>query len=904
MNSPQQEIAKLLATAVDLHRQGRLEQAENLYRTILAVDPRHADALHFLGVAAHQRGDHANAAAIIGQAIELNRKVPPYHFNRGVALQALHDYAGAAQSYRRAVQLKPDYGSAWENLGVALQDAGDYDSARAAYGKALGIDPRAIIANQNLGTLLLNLGQLPEAQERFRAVLAVAPAHAEAHAKYAITLLAQGRYAEGWQEHEWRHHSQLLAQDYRPRLVPFPKWDGTSLEGKTLLIHPEQGIGEELMFASCYADAIAQARYCIVECDPRLVGVFARTFPQATILAGNRAQDFVWDATLPHIDWRVPAGSLPQFLRRRTEDFPNHRGYLRVDEERRMHWQQALAALGKPLTVGISWRGGRDARAIKARSVALAEWQGIFGASDIAFVNLQYGNHAEEIAAFNAAGPGRLHTLEGVDPFANPDDAMALIAALDLVISIDNSTVFMAGSVGTPVWALLPPNGEWRWRGAENRSPWYPHARLFRQERPGSDAWRATLRQVATELHAHVHDLVRSRDSSQQPPPTLAHVHVGAAIDSDRALLLNDTRTWYHWGCSGTSLALHSQLRRRFKRVESLPIQRLIALPDPPASLEDFDDDARFGRFAAAHPDVVAKLRDTDTIVVNGEGTLHGVNPQVLNLLYVAYVAKRRLGKTVHIVNHSCYPDGTNVAKESPVYALYRKIYAAMDFIAVREPVSAKLVADLGLAVTESFDCLPLFVREHATQLQRDPRQTARTVVIGGSVAWGHTGAALAIGELIVKLHEGGLLPIVLIGADAYMAADDVQFAATLQRVAAGHFVLVNATSELEWLRTIANAELLISGRFHHTIAAACLGTPFIVMESNTPKIAGLLQRLESRSFVSVTRQGFGAELFERAKHLLTHREAGLVSAEVRENLIALAERNFWPEPRAPEPNS
>jgi polysaccharide pyruvyl transferase WcaK-like protein len=325
-------------------------------------------------------------------------------------------------------------------------------------------------------------------------------------------------------------------------------------------------------------------------------------------------------------------------------------------------------------------------------------------------------------------------------------------------------------------------------------------------------------------------------------------------------------------------------------------------LGDPPASLEEFDDDTRFESFAVAHPDVIAKLRETDTIVVNGEGTLHGASPPAVNLLYVAYVAKRTLGKTVHIVNHSCYPDGTNVAKESPVFALYRKVYQEMDFIAVREPVSAKLVADMGITATESFDCLPLFVREHAAQLQRDPRQTAKTVVIGGSVAWGHTGAALAIGELIVKLHQGGLLPIVLIGADAHMAADDVQFAATLQRVAAGHFVLVNATSELEWLRTIANAELLISGRFHHTIAAACLGTPFIVMESNTPKIAGLLHRLESQSFVSVTRQGFGAELFDRARQLLAQRDAGLISAEVRENLIALAERNFWPEPVAPTP--
>jgi polysaccharide pyruvyl transferase WcaK-like protein len=120
-----------------------------------------------------------------------------------------------------------------------------------------------------------------------------------------------------------------------------------------------------------------------------------------------------------------------------------------------------------------------------------------------------------------------------------------------------------------------------------------------------------------------------------------------------------------------------------------------------------------------------------------------------------------------------------------------------------------------------------------------------------------------------------------------------VQFAATLQRVAGGYFHLVNATSELEWLRTIASAELLVSGRFHHSIAAAFLDTPFIIMESNTPKIAGLMQRLESQVFVSIAAANLGAVLYEQARGVLADPQSALVKPEVRERLLALAERNF-----------
>jgi polysaccharide pyruvyl transferase WcaK-like protein/Flp pilus assembly protein TadD len=893
--TPKDEIDKLFATAVDLHRRGHLQQAQTLYRAILAVDARHADALHLLGVASHQQGEHASAAEMIGRAIDLNRRAPQYHFNLGVALQALQDHTAAAQSYRRAVQLQPEYAAAWENLGVALQDADDFDSARAAYVKALSLDARAVLAHLNLGTLLLNLGRVREAQEHFRAILALHPAHAEAHAKYAGTLLATGQLTEGWQEYEWRHHSRSVTEHHRPRLVPYAKWDGSSLADKTLLIHPEQGIGEELMFASCYAQAIAHARHCVIESDPRLVALFARSFPSATVIAGERVHDFRWNDLLPDIDYRIPAGSLPRFLRQRPEDFPDHDGYLRVDAQRRAHWRQTLATLGKPLNIGISWSGGRDPRATRSRSIPLVEWQPLLGALDASFVNLQYGRREQEIDDFHRAGPARLHTLAGLDPIKDPDDAMALISALDLVISIDNATVFMAGSVGTPMCVLLPANGEWRWRGTSDRSDWYPRALLFRQHSPGLEAWREVLRRVATELPARLAQLTPRAEAATHfdaTPQTQSQTRTHSTARTGSALLVNDTRSWYHWGCSCTSLAIHAQLRRRWSRIDSLPIQRLVNLMERPGSLADFDDGACFERFCAANEDVIAQLRAADTIYINGEGTLHGVSPQTIGLLYVAYIARRRFDRPVHLINHSCYPDDTAVAKETPPYDLYRAVYRELDFVAVREPISAQVVRDLGISVTESFDCLPLFIRDQAP-VKSSRLHDDKTVVIAGSAAWGATATTNAIGELIVKLHSTGLRPLVLIGADAHLAADDVHFASNLQRIAAGYFQLVNATSEVQWLRTIADAALLVSGRFHHSIAAAFLDTPFILMESNTPKIAGLMQRLESQSFVSIAQPNLGEVLYAHARRILAEPHSALVGPELRERLLALAERNF-----------
>lgn len=883
----QHELRQLFTAGVELHQRGNLIQAEELYQLALKLDPGHADSLHLLGVVANQKGDNAAACEWIGQAIIVNPDVPQYHFNRGVSLQALDRHQAAVKAYRRAVRLKQDYREAYENLGVALQDLDDLEGAKEAYRKAIDINNASPIGHQNLGTLLNNLGHCREAEQHFDQALAHNPVYAEARWKRALVLLRQGRFEEGWTEYEWRFYAISFLKNNPPVVAPFPKWDGSPLTNKSLLITPEQGIGDEIMFASCFGDVIEQAQACYIECDKRLVPLFERSFPQAHVTAAGAVKRAA-------VDYRISAGSVCQHLH--GERAEGGGAYLRPSREATEKWRERLSTPHKRLNVGVSWTGGKEKRAIAARTIPLDAWAGILDREDVNFINLQYGRHEREIERFHARGRGRLETLEDVDPIQELDDFAALIASLDLVITIDNSTAHIAGALETPVWIMLPCSADWRWLQDRGDSIWYLSARLFRQGEPGATGWQAVLESVGEALGDLVADGMPAAglpNVSDGNPCTVDEAgtlpnHLPAA-GTAKALLINDTSNWYHWGCSCTSLAIHEQLGTLGYEVSSLPIYRTHQLQSLPQSIDDFDDDEVFADFCATHGDVIEELKRTDVVYVNGEGTLHGVNTQTLGLLYLAYLSKTRLNKTVRLINHSCYPEGSERLMPGVPASLYAKVYRALDFVAVREQVSARLLSRLGIEATLSFDCLPLFVREHYTQ---EKRVSEPHVLVAGSVAWG-ADTLTQVSEFVQRIREAGFAVRVLIGANAYPAADDFRFVEALQRSSGGSFELVNATSEAQWLRAIAEADLLFSGRFHHSIAAAFLATPFIVTESNTPKVSGLLEMLALDCAVSKSDPDLANTLIERAQHYIADPSEALISPETRERLLSLSLKNF-----------
>ena len=272
----------------------------------------------------------------------------------------------------------------------------------------------------------------------------------------------------------------FLDTNLPPRLLPFPPWRGGSLHGHTILVYAEQGVGDEIMFASCLPDLIKMGGRCIVECDPRLVRLFSRSFPDAHFVAASDMNDGEWLPKPSPIDLQVAAGDLPSHFRRQLGDFPHHVGYLQADPSRVEYWRAKLSALGPGLKIGISWRGGLKLSRAHLRSIPLDQLLPVLHQEGVHFINLQYGPCSEEMNSIQRqAGISIHHWAEAHTDF---DEMAALIVALDIVVSVCTTVIHLAGALGRPTWILVPAVPEWRYLNSGNHLPWYPSVKLFRQE--------------------------------------------------------------------------------------------------------------------------------------------------------------------------------------------------------------------------------------------------------------------------------------------------------------------------------------------------------------------------------------------------------------------------------------
>jgi hypothetical protein len=250
------------------------------------------------------------------------------------------------------------------------------------------------------------------------------------------------------------------------------------------------------MFASCFQEVIEQASVCTVECDKRLLPLFSRSFPEAVFIERVKETDDNL-SHLPQTDLVIPLGSLPKFLRTDLNAFPR-RSYLIPDAAKVEIWRNRLKTLGDGLKVGVSWRGGAAPKVKRRRSIKLEQWKKLFSLSGLHFINLQYGDCKDELKEIKETFGITIHNWEDADPLKDLDDFAAQIAALDLIISVDNSTVHMGGALGKPVWVLLPYVPDWRWMLNREDSPWYPTIKLFRQ--PSCGDWDPVIDKIKDDL--------------------------------------------------------------------------------------------------------------------------------------------------------------------------------------------------------------------------------------------------------------------------------------------------------------------------------------------------------------------------------------------------------------------
>lgn len=484
--------------AAVLFRTGDYADAEECCRRALAIHAADVGCRLLLAeiLKAVNRGKEAVAELTVAQ------EYAPERLDLLVKLVEELDRHGLyAEALRIAERAIAEVGDKFETLlclAVARKATEDMHGAVEACRKALALGGDQARVLVILGAALLVLGKTDESMAAYRRALKLVPGYADAQFHLGLLNLTRGKYREGWPDFEQR----LRTEQFRRYPACTPRWNGTSLHGRTLLIRREQGLGDEIMYASCFPQVIDSARHCYIECEPRLDRLFTRSFPRATFFTSSGMERVV-PPFIPEADIDVKsfAASLPRYLRNSQRDFPAHSGYLKAAPERVDWWRSRLATLGSGLKVGISWRGGTDRTGKGRRSIALEALHPLLSVTGVHWVCLQYGERAAEIARYTAAqGIVITDWPEAID--GDYDETAALVCGLDLVISVCSSIVHLTGALGRTVWVMTPFVPEWRYGLTGETMPWYPAARLIRQTEYGN--WDAVIQAVTVALQQKV----------------------------------------------------------------------------------------------------------------------------------------------------------------------------------------------------------------------------------------------------------------------------------------------------------------------------------------------------------------------------------------------------------------
>jgi tetratricopeptide (TPR) repeat protein len=487
--------ARLLGADL-LYQQGRLKESAEHYREILRLRPEHAAAHVNLGNILSKLGDLDGAITQYQAAIACQNDCTDAYYNLGNACLAREQFDDARRHYETTLSLNPDHHLAWNNLGLAHQQQGRADEALRCFRRALDIRPDGIEPWLNIASQARDEMRLDDALAALDKAVELQPDAPGPHRERGILRLFMGDFEQGWNEYEWRWQG---GEGMIPRAFSYPPWQGESLSDKTIFVHAEQGIGDEIMFASCFPDLIARAGQVVIGCAPRLAPLFRRSFPDATICGGAQNEDLARIAGLESVDVQVPAGSLPRYFRRTLGDFPARSHYLVADATRIQEWRARFMLLGAGLKVGISWRGGHLPRIARRRSTTLDQWAPtLLAVPGIQWISLQYGLRDDELEKAREQTGVTIHHWPDADPLKELDDFAAQVAAVDLAISVDNATVHMAGALGVETWVLQPFSPDWRWIAGRDDSPWYASLKQFRQ--PQASDWISVFENAGVAL--------------------------------------------------------------------------------------------------------------------------------------------------------------------------------------------------------------------------------------------------------------------------------------------------------------------------------------------------------------------------------------------------------------------
>jgi tetratricopeptide (TPR) repeat protein len=443
-------VDALFDRADTLYEMKRFEAARTSYDRALALRPDNAEAL----------------------------------FRHGNALHALKRPEEALASYDRAIARRPDSVETLSNRGAVLHEIDRFEEALASYDGALAWRPDAVEVLSNRGNVLHDLKRFTEALESYERALALRPDYAEAHRNESLCRRLIGDFERGWAKNEWRWEAEQMRVD--KRYLTQPLWLGVGdIAGRTILLYEEQGFGDTIQFCR-YAPLVEQIGARVILEVPRPLHELLRTLPGDAHVVSR-------GDPLPDFEVHCPFLSLPLALGTRLETIPASTPYLHASPQAVADWDARLGPKRRS-RIGLVWSGSPTHKNDRRRSVSLRALAPLFEI-DATFVSLHKDVRPDDAAALKDRGDV-LHFGDALKDFS---ETAALISNLDLVISVDTSVAHLAGALAKPVWVLLPHVPDWRWLLDRDDSPWYPTARLFRQD--DTRAWDGVIARVRAALH-------------------------------------------------------------------------------------------------------------------------------------------------------------------------------------------------------------------------------------------------------------------------------------------------------------------------------------------------------------------------------------------------------------------
>lgn len=508
--------------ALALERLGETHKALFMYEKALELDPTEFDVYLSLGLTALELKMQEAAEKFFRIYIDLKPEKFEGYNNLGTLLSDQNRFDDAIDIVRHALNLMPEVPDLWNTMGNIAGETQRIDDAKTFYNEALRISPNFRRARFNMANLQYNNGEIPKALEGFDKFLEDTPLNhpdtMEGRHARALALMTLGRIGEGWRDYQVRHEPLFhAAQLYA---VGAPMWDGEDIRGKTILVVGEQGVGDEIMFANPIRDLIemvGEDGNVLICVTPRLVRLFERAYPECLVSSplftthnGKTVLITRWQDDRGKLDYYTPMGDLSIFLRPDTGSYRHVGSFLKPDPEEVERWKQRLSRISDGPHVGVCWRSGLVTKGRGKYFAPLKEWGPVFETSGATFINLQYGDVADEVEEIQERFGCTLHQMEDLDLKEDLDSNAALCAALDVVIAAPTAAAALSGAVGTETWFVIIRRG-WPSLG-ELDYPFYPDTEVFQQDVLGE--WDSNFKNMGIALEKLV--LNKSEQKSAQ----------------------------------------------------------------------------------------------------------------------------------------------------------------------------------------------------------------------------------------------------------------------------------------------------------------------------------------------------------------------------------------------------